>query len=250
MSKNSISRRGFLTATLAAGSTAPAFIPALAREYNGSEPWSPDAASLPKPATPAPSKFFTAEERTFIEAAVDRLIPKDEWPSATEAGVAHFLDDQLAGAFGRAQSWYMQGPWEKGEDSQGFQSRLAPAALYRAAIKAVNDHCGEKFGGKKFSDLSTSDQDDVLKGLEKGDIKLKGVDAKTFFTMLLQNTVEGFFSDPVYGGNKDMTGWKMIGFPGARYDYRPYVSKHNQKLDLQPVSVAGVDSFGAGTPPK
>ncbi|MBN9077757.1 MAG: twin-arginine translocation pathway signal protein [Rhizobiales bacterium 65-79] len=250
MSRKSISRRGFLTATLAAGSTAPLVLPALARQYQGSEPWTPDVAMAPERATPAPAKFFSPEERTFIEAAVDRLIPKDEWPSATEAGVAHFLDGQLAGAFGRAESWYMQGPWEKGEDSQGFQSRLAPAPLYRAAIKAIDDHCGEKYGGRKFADLSSSDQDDVLKGLEKGDVKLKGVDAKTFFTMLLQNTIEGFFSDPVHGGNKDMVGWKMIGFPGARYDYRPYISKHNQKLDIEPVSVAGVDSFGAGTPSK
>jgi gluconate 2-dehydrogenase gamma chain len=248
MNKKSISRRSFLTATIAAGSTAQVVLPSLAREYQGAEPWTPNVALAPERASPAPAKFFTPEEKTFIEAAVDRLIPKDEWPSATEAGVAHFLDDQLAGPFGRAESWYMQGPWEKGEDTQGFQSRLAPAPLYRAAIKAIDNHCGEKYGGKKFSDLSPSQQDDVLKGLEKGDIELKGVDAKTFFKMFLQNTIEGFFSDPVHGGNKDMVGWKMIGFPGARYDYRPYVAKHNQKLEIEPVSVAGVDSFGPGTP--
>jgi gluconate 2-dehydrogenase gamma chain len=250
MKRKTISRRGFLTGTVAAGSSAPFVLPSIAREYSGAEPWTPSAAQVPQLASPAPGKFFTPEERKFIDAAVDRLIPKDEWPSATEAGVAHFLDDQLAGPFGRAQSWYMQGPWEKGEDSQGFQSRLAPAPLYRAAIKAVDQHCRDKYSGKPFAELSTSDQDEVLKGLEKGDVALKGVDAKTFFTMLLQNTIEGFFSDPVHGGNKDMAGWKMIGFPGARYDYRPYVSKHNQKLDLEPVSVAGIDSFGAGTPPR
>ena len=144
----------------------------------------------------------------------------------------------------------MQGPWEKGEKTQGFQSRLAPSALYRAAVMAVDQHCRDKYSGKGFAELSTSDQDDVLKGLENGDVELKGVDAKAFFKMLLQNTIEGFFSDPVHGGNKDMVGWRMIGFLGARYDYRPYVSRHNQKLDLEPVSVAGIDSFGAGTPPK
>jgi gluconate 2-dehydrogenase gamma chain len=55
----------------------------------------------------------------------------------------------------------------------------------------------------------------------------------------MQNTVEGFFSDPLYGGNKDMAGWKLIGFPGARYDYRPYVSRHGEKLDLEPVGIMG-----------
>jgi gluconate 2-dehydrogenase gamma chain len=57
--------------------------------------------------------------------------------------------------------------------------------------------------------------------------------------MFLQNVIEGFFSDPIYGGNRDMVGWKLIGFPGARYDYRPYVSKHNQKLALEPVGIGG-----------
>ncbi len=250
MAKKIVSRRGFLAGTLAAGSSLGLVTPGAAREYSGEEPWSPDSASAPVPASPAAGRFFTPQERTFIDAAVDRLIPKDEWASATEAGVAHFLDDQLAGPFGRAQSWYMQGPWEKGDDSQGFQSRLAPAQLYRAAIAAIDKHCKDTFQGKAFADLSDSDKDKVLKGLEGGDIKLQGVDAKAFFTMLLQNTIEGFFSDPVHGGNKDMVGWKMIGFPGARYDYRPYIAKHNQKLDLDPVSVAGVDSFGAGTPSK
>ena len=97
----------------------------------------------------------------------------------------------------------------------------------------------EKFGGKKFSQLGADQQDQVLKGLESGDIKLDGADAKTFFTLFLQNTIEGFFSDPIYGGNRDMAGWKLIGFPGARYDYRPYVKQHGKKLDLTPVGIEG-----------
>jgi gluconate 2-dehydrogenase gamma chain len=57
--------------------------------------------------------------------------------------------------------------------------------------------------------------------------------------MLHQNTVEGYFADPVYGGNRDMAGWRMVGFPGARYDYRPFLSRRGEELDLEPVSVAG-----------
>ena len=79
----------------------------------------------------------------------------------------------------------------------------------------------------------------MLKGIEGGDVKLKDVDGKAFFTLFLQNTIEGFFSDPIYGGNRDMVGWKLLGFPGARYDYRPYVKKHNQKLGLAPVGIKG-----------
>ena len=72
----------------------------------------------------------------------------------------------------------------------------------------------------------TDDQDKVLTGIEKGETDLPGVNGESFFGMLLQNTVEGFFCDPIYGGNRDMAGWKLIGFPGARYDYRDYVGKH------------------------
>ena len=79
----------------------------------------------------------------------------------------------------------------------------------------------------------------MLRGLETGDIKLDKVKSKSFFEMLLQNTIEGFFSDPIYGGNRDMIGWKLIGFPGAHYDYRSYVKNHNERLSLAPVGIMG-----------
>jgi len=76
----------------------------------------------------------------------------------------------------------------------------------------------------------------VLVGLEKGEIALDGIDAKLFFQQILGNTMEGFFADPVYGGNRDMESRKMIGFPGARSDYREYIALHTQKLHLVPPS--------------
>ena len=79
----------------------------------------------------------------------------------------------------------------------------------------------------------------MLTGLEKGTIKPKGINGAGFFSLLLQNTREGFFADPVYGGNRDMAGWKMLGFPGARYDYRDWVERHNEKYPLPPVSIMG-----------
>ena len=66
-----------------------------------------------------------------------------------------------------------------------------------------------------------------------------GVDAAPFFAMLLQNTKEGYFSDPVYGGNKDMAAWKMIGFPGAHYDYKEWVTRHGEPVPFEPVSFMG-----------
>ena len=43
---------------------------------------------------------------------------------------------------------------------------------------------------------------------------------------------KGFFADPIYGGNRDMVAWKMIGFPGARYDYLDWVDRHNERLSV------------------
>lgn len=234
-----INRRQILSAGVVAGS-AVALNAAQARSISGEVPWQEGQANKPDIAQPGTYIFLTAPEAEWLDAAVSRLIPKDELgPGAKEAGVTFFLDRQLAGAYGQASHWYMQGPWKRGDATQGYQSRMTPAELYRAAIKAVDAHSADNNSGKKFAQLTGEQQDDILKGLEKGDINLKTVDAKSFFTMFLQNTMEGFFSDPLYGGNRDMAGWKLIGFPGARYDYRPYVKKHGAKLNLPPVGITG-----------
>ena len=70
-------------------------------------------------------------------------------------------------------------------------------------------------------------------------IGVEDASGRGFFELLLQNTREGFFADPLYGGNRDMVGWKMIGFPGARYDYRDWVEHHNEKYPRPPVAITG-----------
>ena len=96
------------------------------------------------------------------------------------------------------------------------------------------------FSASVFSKLLAGDQDTVLKGLESGAIALDGgVDSKSFFAMFLQNTKEGYFSDPIYGGNKDMGAWKMIGFPGAHYDYKEWVTRHGERVPYPTVGFKG-----------
>ena len=235
-------RRKFISVS-AIGGAASAIVkgPVLnAHRISHEVPWQPGQADAPAPIDAGGYQFLTAAEVVFIDAAVDRLIPADEFgPGAKAAGVTTFIDRQLAGTYGAATNWYMQGPWRDGDDTQGFQSRLTPAQLYRAAIKAIDAHSRKSLASPSFASMSIAQQDTVLSGLERGDIQLDGVAAKTFFELLLQNTIEGFFCDPVYGGNRDMIGWKLLGFPGARYDYRPYVAQHGQKLDLPPVSLKG-----------
>jgi gluconate 2-dehydrogenase gamma chain len=214
--------------------------PSTAREIKGGEPWLPHQADAPRPLEAPAYVFFTPEEADFVEAITERLIPEDDLgPGAKKCGVPFFIDHQLAGAYGRASSWYMQGPWSKGEDTQGFQSRLAPAGFYRAAIKAIEDHCASTQGGKRFAELSPDAQDAIVSDLEKGKLDLGSVDAKAFFSMLMLNTKEGMFSDPIYGGNRDMAGWKMLGFPGARYNYLDWVGRHGERYDQPPVGIRG-----------
>jgi gluconate 2-dehydrogenase gamma chain len=233
-----LSRRSLLASTaalLVAGTTA-----GRARTLTGGMPWEPGTASPPAMVRPGPWMFFTSDEAALIEAAVDRLIPPDDrGPGGKDAGCAIFIDRQLAGPYGSSAGLYMRPPFMPGAATQGYQMPDAPAARYRAGLKAVADHVSATFSGKSFAGLAPADQDKVLSGLETGSVALKDVKGAEFFALLLQNTQEGFFADPIYGGNRDMSGWKLVGFPGARYDYRDWVERHNEVYPLPPVSIMG-----------
>jgi gluconate 2-dehydrogenase gamma chain len=239
----SVTRRRFLVSSVLATTSASLFsLPdaVQAKTYHGSQPLPSGTPANPEAVAGTNYLFFTGDEPAFVEAAVARLIPADALGSgALEAGCALFIDRQLAGDYGRANHWYMQGPWPEGGAQQGRQTRMSPAETYRAGIRAVNDYCRGRFSDKTFKELAPGDQDQLLAALEKGEPELEGVKAKGFFAMLLQNTIEGFFSDPLYGGNRDMVGWKLIGFPGARYDHRDVVNRHGEKYSLPPVGILG-----------
>jgi gluconate 2-dehydrogenase gamma chain len=184
--------------------------------------------------------FLTEPEVAFVEAAVARLIPTDELgPGAKEAGVAYFIDRQLFGGFGTMAKMYRAGPWPEGTREQGYQSPLTPQQVYRIGIRAVDQYCVRQ-NGKSFAALGASQQDDVLHGLDEGKIELDTISAQFFFNMLLANTIEGFFSDPVYGGNRDKVGWKLVGFPGVAAVYTELVEKHGVPYEVQAVSILDV----------
>ena len=219
-----------------------------ARTVQGALPWSPGAAAPPTDVHSGPWLFFTPEEASTVEALVDRLIPPDEKvPGGKDAGCAVFIDRQLAGPFGHASGRYVQPPFAAGTPQQGDQSPLTPAQRYRGSLAALDRLSRQRFGGKGFAAIAADDQDTLIAGLESGAVKLEGADGKVFFETLLQNTKEGFFADPVYGGNRDMAGWKMIGFPGARYDYRDWIDHHNQRYPLPPVGIMGRPAWNAAS---
>ena len=200
-----------------------------------------DAAAAPAPAAPA-RVYFTDAEFAWVEAAVARLIPNDALgPGAKEADVAVFIDHQLAGPYGRAETWYMQGPWKQGTPQQGYQLKLSPAQLYRTAIADIDASSKTANGGKTFAALDAATQDAMLHALEDGKLDLPNASAKDFFTILLQNTTEGFLADPMYHGNRDFAGWKLIGFPGPRYNYVDEIEQHGKRFTLPPVGLLGRD---------
>jgi gluconate 2-dehydrogenase gamma chain len=178
--------------------------------------------------------FFSAAEVAFVDAAVARLIPADELgPGAKEAGVTYFIDQQLFGGWGAMAKMYRQGPYAEGTPQQGYQSPLTPQEVFRVAIREVNHQLG-----KPFEKLAAKEQDEVLKNLEEGKLALESVPSRFFFNLLLESTIDGFFADPIYGGNRDKVGWKLVGFPGVAAVYTTLVDKHGVPYNAEPVSIA------------
>jgi gluconate 2-dehydrogenase gamma chain len=206
----------------------------------GGLPWAPNAGDPPLAAKDGPWQFFSVEEGRAVEAIADRVIPPDpETPGGKDCGCAVFLDRQLAGPYGRQDGLYVSAPFEPGAKNQGPQSAAGPAQYYRDALAALDKACRSAHGGKSFADLAVSEQDAVLASLESRALKLDGVDGPAFFEQAIKDIQMGFFADPVYGGNRNMAAWKMIGFPGARYNYLDWVNRHNEKFPLPPVGITG-----------
>ena len=204
----------------------------------------PQAAPAPRcrPAQPAATAhaytFLSPPEAAFVEAAVDQLIPADNLtPGGTDCGVATFIDRQLAGAWGSGDRLYMQGPWQKGAPTQGYQLPMTPAEFFRAGIAATNAHCRKTYQ-KEFDRLTRDQQVALLQGLERGAVPLEPLSSQQFFDLLLSLTMQGFFADPMYGGNRDKVAWKMIGFPGAIAIYSEHIKTYrNKQYDVEPTSI-------------
>jgi len=199
--------------------------------------------SLPNPARKDKvwQVLIDEEDRKTLAVVFDRFIPSDEYgPSATEAGCLVFLDNQLSGDYGAGASMYLDGPYDlqNEEKIMGFPQFIAtPKDRYISGLKALQSYSYENYR-KPIYELSNEQIDSILSGMEDGSISLGDtVNTKAFFELMLQNVREGYLADPIYGGNKDMVGWKMIGFPGARYDYRPYIDRRGEDLKLIPVSL-------------
>lgn len=172
--------------------------------------------------------FFFLEEADTVEALMARIVPgSPEDPGAREAGTLAYLDRALSGPYARWQG------------------------AYREAVRLVNAHTARNHDGRKFFELSEKEQDAVVGALEKGEVP--GLDEKTsdgadFFALLWAHVMEGMFSDPAYGGNRDAAGWKLVGFPGARYGYTAEEMRYGADLSDETPTLAAVERLARERP--
>jgi gluconate 2-dehydrogenase gamma chain len=205
------------------------------------------AAAETAPAAPQPAArvepetylTLTATEVAFMSAMADTIIPADELsPSGTDCGVVTYIDRQLAGAYGAGAKMYRSGPFQRGKPEQGYQLALTPRQYFEAGIEATNDWSRKTFG-KEFDRLSPADRVAALKQMEDGKAKLEHFSATGFFNRVLGIVMEGFFSDPMYGGNRNKVAWQMLGFPGLPATYADKVDAYyNKRYVAPPRSIA------------
>jgi gluconate 2-dehydrogenase gamma chain len=200
-----------------------------------------DAPAKPESPPPAddPCLFFTPAEMSLVVALIDRLVPSDALgPGAKDAGVARFIDRQLAGPWGAGDHFYSHGPFRTGTPQQGYQLSFTPAQMFRTALPLIGKHVADAASGKHLTELDGAQQDAIITGLQKGEIDLSPVPSAVFFAALLDVTVEGFFSDPIYGGNKGFAGWKLVGFPGSYDSFADAIEQWGMPWAHPPLSIA------------
>ena len=167
-----------------------------------------------------PLRFFTEEEALIVAAAAARIFPSDDsGPGAKEAGVVIYIDRQLAGPYGHDSFRYTQGPFDENAPREfGYQGKATPAETYREGLKSL----------KGFPGLSPEEQDKKLEQIENTHL----------FALLRQHTLEGMFCDPIHGGNIDMVGWQLVGFPGPRMSNYAEIDKHfGEAFRPKPISL-------------
>ena len=166
-----------------------------------------------------PLRFFTEDQALDVAAAAARIFPTDaSGPGANEANVVIYIDRQLAGPYGRDRYRFTQPPFAIGLPEQGYQGKATPRDIYREAMPQI----------KGLHQLTLAEQDAALTRIEK----------TVFFQLLKTHTVEGMFCDPMHGGNANLTGWKLIGFPGPQMSYADEVDRnHGREFRPAPMSL-------------
>lgn len=194
---------------------------------------------------------FVPYEISILRAACNRLIPTDDTgPGAEEAGVVYFIDREMASRKAFRGPRYDRGPFVPGEATQGDQSALPLPDRFRIGLISMDAYAMAQYDGTGFADLTAEQQDKILTDMSGGEVDAfgsisidkapltpmvsggqPGITAQSFFSLLLAYCMAGFFSDPVHGGNRDMVGWKLIGFPGAHLSWADQIENYNKPFE-------------------
>jgi hypothetical protein len=215
MSKHDEGRRAFLVGTaLGASAAATALVPdAFAKDQKQHH------AAMDAPAmagmdhmSGGHGAFLHNDDSRPVTAFTERLMPGEPGkPGATDAGVLNYIDLALAGAY---------------SDQQDF---------YRRGLTQLDEHCSQTYG-KPFRRLTADQQDETISALEQGKAPaFVWPTAQAFFNTVRTHTMEGMFADPVYGGNKDFAGWRLVGFPGAQPQFTPEDMQSTKAFTREPI---------------
>jgi len=242
MGNETIPRREFLRGAGAAGT---AVATALSGALPADAQAQPAAAAQRAAAAPTttvagvePLLTLTPSEAAFLSAVYDTIIPVDRLSlSGTDCGLVNYIDRQLAGAWGNGARLYRNGPFVPGKPEQGYQLPLTPRELFAAGIKATNEWTRKTYG-KDFDRLAPAEREAALKTMEAGKAEFADISGKQFFEALLQSAMEGFFADPIYGGNRNKVSWRMVGYPGLPASYGDKALEYRgKKVAIEPQSI-------------
>ncbi len=151
--------------------------------------------------------FLNEQDARTIEAIAARIIPGDSLdPGAREAGVLCYIDRTLAGFHKDLQSLYRRGLWEL-------------EAYCQETCRQSFTELDEETQDRVLDDISLVPSHPQITQLRERLQERGWSNLSAFFSVVRQQTIEGMFADPAYGGNRDVVGWKLLGFPGAQWGY-------------------------------
>jgi gluconate 2-dehydrogenase gamma chain len=215
MAKHEASRREFLVrAAVSAGAAAGAgLVPdAIAQNHDMPMEGGGSTPGAQHPTGAEHGAFFNHADAATIAAFTERLMPSaPDKPGARDADVLNYIDLALAGAYAELQDFYRRG------------------------LASLDTHCRSTYK-ESFIHLTPEKQDEVIAALEAGNASgFTYPTAKEFFGILRTHTMEGMFADPLYGGNRDFAGWKLVGFPGAQAIFSPSDMQSKQAFVRAPI---------------
>ncbi|MBY7144292.1 gluconate 2-dehydrogenase subunit 3 family protein [Virgibacillus sp. NKC19-3] len=237
------SRRKFVknTGLVIGGLAGGSLLGGLVVDMNNTEP-SNTTANIAEDSYREARMFFTRQEDfNVLEAATERIYPENKnGPGAIGLRVPYFIDGQLAGDFGSNRKDYMIGPFKENKYDHLYQTRMNRGEVFIEGLRKMNVISKDKYD-VDFHDADGKQQDTILQSFDNDEIELEGVSSKTFFNLLRKMTIEGAYSDPLYGGNKDMQGWKMREYPGPRAAYSDLIESE-EFVELDPISLKDYQS--------